>query len=81
MAGSIGPDHVHELVTVKEPAISPDGSSVVFTRGWIEKDSLEFKGWETTDAYSNNVSFVISNLKTNNQIVDDFFRIPKEEDL
>ena len=41
MASSISPDHVHELVTVKEPAISPDGSSVVFTRGWIEKDSLK----------------------------------------
>ena len=47
----------------------------------FDKNSLEFKGWETKDAYSNNVSFVINNLKINNQIVDDFFKIPKEEDL
>ena len=47
----------------------------------FDKNTLEFKGWETTDAYSNNVSFVISNLKTNNQIVDDFFKIPEEKDL
>ena len=43
--------------------------------------TLEFKGWKTVDAYSNNVSFVISNTKTNNQIDDSFFIIPKEEDL
>ena len=47
----------------------------------FDKNSLEFKGWETKDAYSNNVSFTINNLKTNNQIKDDFFKIPKEEDL
>ena len=47
----------------------------------FDKNSLEFKGWETKDAYSNNVSFTISNLKTNNKIIDDFFKIPKEEDL
>ena len=48
---------------------------------FFDKNSLEFKGWETKDAYSNNVSFIISNLKTNNKIIDDFFKIPKEEDL
>ena len=48
---------------------------------FFDKNSLEFKGWETKDAYSNNVSFTINNLKTNNQIIDDFFKIPKEEDL
>ena len=48
---------------------------------FFEKNSLEFKGWETKDAYSNNVSFIISNLKTNMIIEDDFFKIPKEEDL
>ena len=47
----------------------------------FDKNSLEFKGWETKDAYSNNVSFTINNLKTNNKIIDDFFKIPKEEDL
>ena len=48
---------------------------------FFDKNSLEFKGWETKDAYSNDVSFTINNLKTNNQIVDSFFKIPKEEDL
>ena len=48
---------------------------------FFDKNSLEFKGWETKDVYSNNVSFIIDNLKTNNQIMDDFFKIPKEEDL
>ena len=47
----------------------------------FDKNSLELKGWETRDAYSNDVSFVINNLKINNQIVDDFFKIPREEDL
>ena len=48
---------------------------------FFEKNSLEFKGWETKDAYSNNVSFIISNLKTNMIIDDKFFKFPKEEDL
>ena len=47
----------------------------------FDKNSLNFKGWETKDAYSNDVSFIINNLIINNQIVDDFFKIPKEEDL
>ena len=47
----------------------------------FDKNSLEFKGWETKDAYSNHVSFEIINLKINNQIIDNFFKIPREEDL
>ena len=48
---------------------------------FFDRNSLEFIGWETKDAYSNNVSFIISNLKTNMIIDDEFFKIPKEEDL
>ena len=48
---------------------------------FFDKNSLEFKGWETKDAYSNDVSFVINNLKINTKIADNFFKIPKEEDL
>ena len=48
---------------------------------FFDKNSLEFRGWKTKDAYSNNVSFIINNLKTNDQIMDDFFKIPREEDL
>ena len=47
----------------------------------FDKNSLEFKGWKTKDSYSNDVSFTINNLKTNNQITDNFFKIPQEEDL
>ena len=48
---------------------------------FFDKNSLEFKGWETKDAYTNNVSFIISNLKTNKIIEDKFFKIPKEKEL
>jgi len=47
----------------------------------FDKNTLEFKGWRTKDMYSNNVNFIISNLQINNQIVDDFFKIPNENDL
>ena len=48
---------------------------------FFDKNTLGFKGWKTIDAYSNNVSFIINNLKTNDQIVDGFFKIPNENDL
>ena len=48
---------------------------------YFDKNSLELKGWETTDAYSNNVIFEINNIKVNEIIDDEFFTIPKEEDL
>ena len=48
---------------------------------FFDKKTLTLKGWETKDPYSNNVSFIMNNVKINNQIVDDFFKIPKESDL
>tara|TARA_B100001179_G_scaffold177842_1_gene133106 strand:- start:283 stop:858 length:576 start_codon:yes stop_codon:yes gene_type:complete len=48
---------------------------------FFDKNSLEFKGWETKDAYSNNVIFTIIDLKTNKVMKNQFFTIPKEEDL
>ena len=48
---------------------------------FFDKNSLEFKGWATKDVYSNNVSFIINDLKTNKIIEDEFFKIPKEENL
>ena len=48
---------------------------------FFDKSTLELKGWKTKDIYNNDVSFVINNLKINNQIVDDFFKIPYESDL
>ena len=48
---------------------------------FFDKNSLEFRGWETKDTYSNKVTFSIINLKTNIAIDNDFFKIPREEDL
>tara|TARA_Y100000590_G_scaffold333542_1_gene379425 strand:+ start:2196 stop:2795 length:600 start_codon:yes stop_codon:yes gene_type:complete len=48
---------------------------------FFDKNSLELSGWKTTDPYSNNVIFLIKNLKTNILIKDEIFKIPKEEDL
>ncbi len=47
----------------------------------FDKNTLELRGWETNDAYSNKVNFEINNLIINNQIVDSFFKIPQEKDL
>ena len=47
----------------------------------FDKNSLEFKGGETKDIYSNSVSFTITDLITNKIIEDEFFKIPREEDL
>ena len=48
---------------------------------FFDTNSLELKGWKTKDSYSNNVSFMIFNVQTNEIIEDNFFKIPKEEDL
>ena len=48
---------------------------------FFDKDSLELKGWETLDIYSNKVSFVIRDLEINKDIDDNFFKIPKESEL
>ena len=48
---------------------------------FFDENTLELKGWETIDAYSNSVSFIITNIKINYQIVDSFFTIPQENDL
>ena len=48
---------------------------------FFDKNSLEFLGWKTMDAYSNEVNFLIRNIKTNIPIKNEIFKIPKEEDL
>ena len=48
---------------------------------FFNKNSLDLLGWKTIDAYSNEVNFLIRNVKKNIIIKDDFFKIPKEEDL
>jgi len=48
---------------------------------FFDKVSLDFLGWETTDAYSNEVSFFIKNIKVNIIIENKIFKIPRIEDL
>jgi len=48
---------------------------------FFDKNSLELSGWKTTDAYSNEVSFLIRNIEKNMPVEDEIFKIPKEEDL
>ena len=48
---------------------------------FFDKNTLEFLGWKTTDAYSNEVSFLIRNIETNILIKNEIFKIPKEKDL
>lgn len=48
---------------------------------FFDSNSLELLGWKTTDVYSNEVNFIIRNLKENVLIDDKNFKIPKEEDL
>ena len=48
---------------------------------FFDKNSLEFSGWKTIDAYSNEVSFLIRNIEINIPIKNEIFKIPKEEDL
>ena len=47
----------------------------------FDKNSHELKGWETEDAYSNKVIFLIINLKTNISIEENLFKIPNEKNL
>jgi len=48
---------------------------------FFNKNSLDFLGWKTVDSYSNEVSFLIRNIKVNVLIKNEIFKIPKEEDL
>ena len=48
---------------------------------FFDKNSLNLSGWKTIDAYSNEVNFLIKNVKTNILIKHKIFSIPKEEDL
>ncbi len=48
---------------------------------FFDKNSLELSGWKTTDAYSNEVNFLLRNIETNISINNEVFKIPREEDL
>ena len=48
---------------------------------FFNKNSLDLAGWGMVDAYSNKVSFLIKNIKKNIPIKNEFFKIPRKEDL
>ena len=48
---------------------------------FFNKNTLDLSGWKTIDAYSNEVVFLIRNIKINVLIQNEIFKIPKEEDL
>ena len=48
---------------------------------FFDQKTLNLKGWKTKDIYSNEVIFLINNLKTNEEFTEDLFKIPYEKDL
>ena len=40
MPAPVTPDMVYHLKTVGDPALSPDGTSLAYTLGWVDKESL-----------------------------------------
>ena len=48
---------------------------------FFNKKTLNISGWNTTDAYSNEVNFLIRNIQTNTLIDEKIFKIPNENDL
>ena len=48
---------------------------------FFDKNTLNLSGWRTVDSYSNEVTFLIRNVKPNVLIKNEIFIIPKEEDL
>ena len=58
-----------------------NGNNSTKLKIFFNKDSLELSGWNTIDAYSNEVNFIISNVDRNILIENKIFKIPNEEDL
>tara|TARA_Y100000590_G_scaffold450926_1_gene591398 strand:- start:415 stop:990 length:576 start_codon:yes stop_codon:yes gene_type:complete len=48
---------------------------------FFNKNSLTLSGWRTTDAYSNEVVFLIEKVEMNKFIENKIFKIPREDDL
>ena len=47
----------------------------------FDKENLNLKGWETIDSYGKKVNFEIFDIKTNEKIDKEKFKVPREEDL
>ena len=48
---------------------------------FFNKNTFDLMGWKTIDSYSNEVSFVLKNIKINIPINNEFFKIPSKDDL
>jgi len=53
----------------------------IYLKILFDKNSLELRGWQTVDSYSNNVNFIIDDILTNKNFEDILFKIPKESEL
>ena len=47
----------------------------------FDKENLNLKGWETIDSYGKKVNFEIFDIKTNEKIDKEKFKVPRDEDL
>ena len=82
-------DNILNLITNYEPTrigsdiieYELDDNNLNKMNIFFDKNSLDLAGWKTRDSYSNEVNFLIRNVKTNILIKNEFFKIPKEEDL
>ena len=59
--------------------LKDNNSNIIYI--FFDKKTLNFSGWKTIDPYSNDVIFLLRNIKTNVFIEKNIFKIPKEEDL
>ena len=48
---------------------------------FFDKEKLTLRGWNTVDPYNNEVQFKINNPILNQKVADNFFKIPKADDL
>ena len=71
------PSHIDQSIIEYELIESNSNKLKIF----FDKNSLELSGWKTTDAYSNEVTFLIRNIEKNILIKNEIFKIPREEDL
>ena len=74
-------DNILNLITNYEPTrigsdiieYELDDNNLNKVNIFFDKNSLDLAGWKTRDAYSNEVNFLIRNVKTNILIKNEFF--------
>ena len=77
---SIGMDIIlKEDTELIQYELKDNNSNIIYI--FFDKKTLNLSGWKTIDPYSNDVIFLLRNIKTNVFIEKNIFKIPKEEDL